>query len=78
MSPAVTRIPARLTIVALLLSCAHTAQAIDTVQPNDNCRNAGRLAGNTLQLDLEAREGLWYPETKDGAGFAVQAFAEAG
>ena len=31
-----------------------------------------------LYLKLEARTGIWYPETHDGSGLRVHAFAEAG
>jgi FtsP/CotA-like multicopper oxidase with cupredoxin domain len=64
-------------IAALMMSCA-AAQAVEEADANDNRRSAGRMVGHSLRLDLEAREGLWYPETKDGPGFAVQAFAERG
>jgi FtsP/CotA-like multicopper oxidase with cupredoxin domain len=48
------------------------------IQPNDNRESAGHLSRKHLTLDLEAREGLWFPETHDGPGIPVQAFAERG
>ena len=38
----------------------------------------GRLHNGVLTLELEAREGTWYPEERDGPGLRVQAFAEPG
>ena len=75
--------------VAVLVSALSvpTAFAVDAVQvagttpeihANDNRKPAGRLVGKTMRIDLEAREGLWYPESKDGPGLPVQAFAERG
>jgi manganese oxidase len=57
---------------------AAPSPALPEIQANDNRHAAGRLAGKTLRIDLEAREGLWYPESHDGPGFPVQAFAERG
>lgn len=45
---------------------------------NTNRKSAGRLQGNVLTIKLEARTGLWYPETKDGPALRVQAIAEQG
>ncbi len=45
---------------------------------NTNRKPAGRMHNRVLSISLEAREGLWYPETKDGPGLSVQAFAEKG
>ena len=55
-------------IAALILSCASAAHATEEVHANDNRRSAGRLTGDTLRLDLEAREGLWYPESTEAHG----------
>ena len=50
-----------------------------SVRANDNRRPAGRLAGDTLTVRLEAREGVWHPEGTDlPPGFAIEAFAEEG
>lgn len=48
------------------------------VVPNDNRIPAGRMAGDTLELDLEVRMAVWYPEADSGPGVEVAAFAEAG
>jgi FtsP/CotA-like multicopper oxidase with cupredoxin domain len=65
-------------VIFVGLARATSPASIEEVQANDNRRAAGRLVGTTLRLDLEAREGIWYPETKDGSGLPVQAFAERG
>jgi manganese oxidase len=48
------------------------------IRANDNRHAAGLLSGRRLLIELEAREGLWYPETHDGPAIRVQAFAERG
>jgi FtsP/CotA-like multicopper oxidase with cupredoxin domain len=48
------------------------------IHANDNRKAAGVLSRGQLRLELEAREGLWYPETHDGPAIPVQAFAERG
>jgi FtsP/CotA-like multicopper oxidase with cupredoxin domain len=48
------------------------------IRVNDNRQAAGLMSGRRLHIDLEAREGLWYPETHDGPAIHVQAFAERG
>ena len=45
---------------------------------NDNKRSAGILKGGVLTIELEAREGIWFPETHEGEGIRVYAFAEKG
>jgi FtsP/CotA-like multicopper oxidase with cupredoxin domain len=50
-----------------------------SVLANDNRHPAGRLAGGTLTVSLEAREGEWHPEgTSAPPGFTIEAFAEEG
>ncbi|MBZ5856807.1 multicopper oxidase domain-containing protein [Flavihumibacter profundi] len=44
---------------------------------NDNRNPAGEMRNGILYLRLEARTGTWYPETHDGNGLRVHAFAEA-
>jgi manganese oxidase len=39
---------------------------------------AGVLRDGVLELRLETRTGMWYPEAENGPGIEVQAFAEAG
>lgn len=50
----------------------------DEVQANDNRVPAGRLAGDTLRLDLEIRLATWHPDAPDGPSVTVAAFAESG
>jgi FtsP/CotA-like multicopper oxidase with cupredoxin domain len=54
------------------------APAPSEIRANDNRHAAGLMSGRRLHIDLEAREGLWYPETHDGPAIRVQAFAERG
>lgn len=51
---------------------------LEHVLANDNRRPAGRLRDGVLTLHLEARNGVWYPEGRDGLARAVAAFAEQG
>jgi FtsP/CotA-like multicopper oxidase with cupredoxin domain len=51
---------------------------LETIEPNDNRRPAGVLKDGVLTLKLEAREGVWYPETPVNPGMVVYAFAEEG
>jgi manganese oxidase len=55
-----------------------TEKRLPEIQANDNHVLHGRLQNGVLALELEAREGVWYPEERDGPGLRVQAFAEAG
>ena len=48
------------------------------VAASDNRRSAGRLADGVLTLQLEARNGTWYPDGPGGMGLPVAAFAEQG
>jgi FtsP/CotA-like multicopper oxidase with cupredoxin domain len=52
--------------------------AVPEVTINDNRRSAGRLADGVLTVRLEARNGTWYPDGRDGLGLPVAAFAEEG
>jgi FtsP/CotA-like multicopper oxidase with cupredoxin domain len=45
---------------------------------NDNRKPAGELLNGVLYLKLETRVGEWFPETREGKGLQVHAFAEAG
>jgi FtsP/CotA-like multicopper oxidase with cupredoxin domain len=65
----------RVATACALLTIAGAVHAA-AVETNDHRRSAGRAVGKTLHLDLEAREGIWYPETADGPGLPVQVFAE--
>lgn len=50
----------------------------ETIVPNDNRHDAGRLRHGVLTVSLEARNGIWRPEGDSGRGVEVAAFAEAG
>jgi manganese oxidase len=65
-------------LAAPLALAAKGTQIGQPIQPNDNRVPGGKLRGAVLRIDLEAREGIWYPESKDGPGMTVQAFAERG
>jgi FtsP/CotA-like multicopper oxidase with cupredoxin domain len=64
----------------LLLSGGSTrpSATVPGVLPNDNRVPAGRLRGDTLELNLEIRLATWYPEADSGPGVDVAAFAEVG
>jgi manganese oxidase len=55
-----------------------SAPAPADIRANDNRHAAGVISARRLLIELEAREGLWYPETHDGPAIRVQAFAERG
>ena len=63
---------------AFAADAVQVAGTTPEIHANDNHKPAGRLVGKTMRIELEAREGLWYPELKDGPGLPVQAFAERG
>jgi manganese oxidase len=50
--------------------------SLEEIFSNDNRKPAGHLKDGVLYLNLEARTGIWYPETHDGSGLRVHAFAE--
>jgi manganese oxidase len=52
--------------------------ALPRIEANRNLAPAGQLRDGVLSLDLEMREGEWYPEAETGPKLAVRAFAEAG
>jgi len=54
------------------------ADSIEEITTNDNRAAAGQLKNGVLYVALEARTGMWFPETHDGAGIIVHAFAEKG
>jgi FtsP/CotA-like multicopper oxidase with cupredoxin domain len=55
-----------------------TPEGMGEVLSNDNKRSAGFLQNGILSVDLEARDGMWFPETHEGKGIHVFAFAEKG
>jgi FtsP/CotA-like multicopper oxidase with cupredoxin domain len=67
-----------------VISCAQGSNnpvftdSLEEILINDNRQPAGELLNGILYLSLEARTGIWYPETHDGTGLRVHAFAEAG
>jgi manganese oxidase len=52
--------------------------ALPHVVANDNRMSAGLLKNGVVDLRLELRAGVWYPEDEDGAHRDVYAFAEEG
>jgi len=55
-----------------------TPPGTEEIFTNDNKRSAGVLKDGILTIELEAREGMWFPETHEGEGLRVYAFAEKG
>jgi len=55
-----------------------TPPGTEEIFTNDNKRSAGVLNDGILTIELEAREGMWFPETHEGEGIRVYAFAEKG
>jgi len=54
------------------------ADSLEEISINDNRKTAGVIKNGVLSLDLEVRAGIWYPESHDGKGLRVYAFAERG
>jgi FtsP/CotA-like multicopper oxidase with cupredoxin domain len=76
-------VPSRALLLAALLWPAGArgtpdVPARDEAHGNDNTRPAGRRAGDTLDLALEARLVTWRPGGEAGPTFTVHAFAERG
>lgn len=51
---------------------------LPTIIANDNRTPAGKLQNGILELRLELREGVWYPEEEGGGHRDVYGFAEEG
>jgi FtsP/CotA-like multicopper oxidase with cupredoxin domain len=54
------------------------SSSLPTVAANDNRTPAGQLNNGVLDLRLELRAGVWYPEDEAGSHRDVYAFAEEG
>src|SRR5215472_6414344 len=77
-----------LTLAAVRLASPASAQGRGTspasannalpVGANDNRQSGGRLADNVFTLSLRVSEGVWHPETEDGAGLTVYSFGPEG
>ena len=48
------------------------------ITANSNLAASGQLQGGVLKLNLELREGTWYPDADHGPSVVVNAFAEEG
>jgi FtsP/CotA-like multicopper oxidase with cupredoxin domain len=64
-------------VCALLIGCAAETPT-RRILPNDNLIAAGQSRGPARIIDLEIREGDWYPESDTGLSEPVLAFAESG
>jgi len=64
--------------LAVLALGGHAVAPADRVVPNDNRVAAGVLRNGVLTLHLEARDGLWFPDGKDGPSLTLPMFAEVG
>ena len=66
-------------LLTSLSSGAQTSSAAGArIASNDNRVAAGTLKNGILDLTLEIRNGMWYPEADNGASVPIQAFAEPG
>jgi FtsP/CotA-like multicopper oxidase with cupredoxin domain len=52
--------------------------SIEEVTTNDNRKSAGEFRDGIYYVNLEIREGNWYPESKDARPIKITAMAEAG
>ena len=62
----------------MLLALLGTIVSSDSVSINNMRSSAGTLRGTTLSVQLEAREGAWYPDGQKGQPRTVAAFGEVG
>jgi FtsP/CotA-like multicopper oxidase with cupredoxin domain len=60
------------------IACAKGDSALLTIVANDNRTPAGKIQNGILELRLELREGVWYPEDEAGGHRDGYAFAEEG
>jgi hypothetical protein len=68
-----------------IISCAPNSfynepfdPSLEEVQINDNRKPAGEVRNGIYYINLEIREGNWYPESKEGRPIKITAIAEAG
>lgn len=54
------------------------ADSLEDIITNDNRIPAGKIIDGVYHIDLEARTGEWFPESQQGSGIRVYAFAEKG
>jgi FtsP/CotA-like multicopper oxidase with cupredoxin domain len=64
--------------ITLSLAAAPLVAQLPVIRANHNDRPAGSLENGVLHLNLVARAGVWHPESEEGIGIPVQAFAEEG
>ncbi len=57
---------------------AETVPALQRILTNSNHTSAGMLANGVLTIELEIREGEWFPEDEHGPSVKVYAVAEKG
>ena len=61
-----------------LLVAALAATAPEPISTNDMRMSAGKLSNGVLTLQLDVRNGLWYPDGTKGMVRPVAAFSELG
>ena len=64
--------------IPFLMTTAVAGQDIPTAICNDNRTPAGILSNGVLNIHLEARQAVWYPNKSDKVHLVVSAFAEEG
>lgn len=60
------------------LSLGTTRAVPDRITVNDNTVSAGRISSGTVTIQLEARAGVWYPDSDTDPSVEVLAFGEVG
>jgi len=66
-----------------VISCTASSQnvfdsSLEAITINDNQQSAGEFRNGIYYINLEVREGYWWPESKKGNPIKIKAFAEAG
>ena len=77
-SPMARRLSLSLIVAVLLGGCNAATSRVPRVMPNDNRIAGGHLDNGVLTLNLEARDGRWYPDGDSAPSLVMQMFAEAG